>query len=61
MADTLLAAGFARDDGPYFLLFEEGAKRIVGERMEIGYESNPLKSLMRACRINPVSKALQKS
>ncbi len=38
MADTLLAVGFARDDGPYFLLFEEGAKRIrvitfVGQKL----------------------------
>jgi hypothetical protein len=28
VADTLLAVGFARNDGPYFLLVEEGAKRI---------------------------------
>ncbi len=36
--NTLLAVGFARDDGPYFLLFEEGAKRIrvitfVGQKL----------------------------
>jgi len=38
VADTLLPVGFARDDGPYFLLAEDGAKRIrvitfVGQKL----------------------------
>ncbi len=38
MPDALLSIGFTRDDGPYFLLVEEGAKRIrvitfVGQKL----------------------------